>query len=64
MIEYKDKDELIVNIQREDTLNKLKEITTKKLKFKIHYIIYILFGLSCVLLTTSIIIPKVIVYGS
>ena len=60
MIEYKDKDELIVNIQREDTLNKLKEITTKKLRFKIHYIIYILFGLSCVLLTTSIIIPKVI----
>ena len=60
MIEYKDKDELIVNIQREDTLNKLKEITTKKLRFKIHYIIYILFGLSCVLLTTSLIIPKVI----
>ena len=27
-------------------LNKLKEITTKKLRFKIHYIIYILFMFS------------------
>lgn len=59
MFEYKDKDGLIINIQREDTINRLNDITPKRLKFRIHYILYILLAIGCATLITSVSIPKI-----
>lgn len=57
MIEYKDKDELMISVQREDTLNILSKTSIKNISMKFGIIFFIIIILSMSLTVTSLVIP-------
>ena len=57
MVEYQNKEGFMLDIQREDTNNRLKDIPTKNLKFKISYIYGILLLVSVGVSLTSFVLP-------
>ena len=57
MIEYKDKDELMISVQREDTLNILSKTSIKNISMKFGILFFIIIILSMSLTVTSLVIP-------
>ncbi|MGM9969588.1 MAG: hypothetical protein ACI35S_04230 [Anaeroplasma sp.] len=57
MIEFKDDNEYLKNIQRNDAIKKLDNIPTKSLKMKFHFIYLIIPFVALSLLVTTIVIP-------
>ena len=57
MIEYKDKDELMISVQREDTLNILSRTSIKNISMKFGILFFIIIILSMSLTVTSLVIP-------
>lgn len=58
MVSFKDDNNFIVELQREDTNNRLKNIPLKQLKFSIHYILIILAVLGLGVSITALAYPK------
>lgn len=58
MIDYKDSEDFIVTLQREDTQNKLKTLSLKTLKFPLSIVMIVIAGIGLSTTTVSTIVPN------
>ena len=63
MVEFKDIDEPMVNLQRKDTNKKLENVSEKQLKYKFSPFVFIFASLSFVSLVVSILVPPKEIYS-